>query len=297
MTAVQDDGSGSARFEERTHQPVKSADRVLDILELLSDRPEGMTISEVSAHLGFPRSSTHSLVHTLAQRGYVHFLPNGIGVRLGPRLVQLGMGVIEWLDLRMAARLPLEKLVATTHETAFLAVPEHGSLIYLDRFVDRDSDLRTDVRLGARRPAHCSSLGKSVLAALNDSSVEVFVERYGLPPTTKYSHTDLDSLVRDLVEVRRRGYAVDQQEAVLGVCCVGAPVRDHQDHLVAAVSVATTRERFKPGRFGPAVLGCAVEISQALGWRGQAASLYTYVLGTAEAIVGRGQRPVQVWEG
>src|SRR5262249_17287326 len=132
-------------------QPVKSADRTLDIFELLAAEPAGLTVAEISQKLGLARSRTHGLVRTLHARGYL--MQNGSRrFHLGARLIELGLNVVDRLELRTAARGPLERLVAVTHDTALLVVPDRGDLLYVDKVLSDARDVRTDPRVSSRRP-------------------------------------------------------------------------------------------------------------------------------------------------
>ncbi len=260
-------------MSEMRATPVKSADRTLDIFELLAAEPHGLTIAEISDKLNVARSSMHGLVHTLAARGYL--VQDGGGrFQLGARLIQLGLNVVDRLELRSAARGSLERLVAATHDTALLVVPDHGDLLFVDKVLSDARDVRTDPRVSSRKPLHCTSLGKALLATLDDTSVIKVIQTVGLEPATRHSITNEEKLLADLAATRARGYSVDQQEALLGVFCVGAPVRDHTGHPMAAVSLSTIKEFFDPDRTGPLVTAAAVEISHAMGWRGDASGLY-----------------------
>ena len=260
-------------------QPVKSADRTLDIFELLAAEPAGLTVSEISQKLGLARSSTHGLVRTLLARGYL-MQNGGRRFHLGARLIELGLNVVDRLELRAAARGPLERLVASTHDTALLVVPDRGDLLYVDKVLSDARDVRTDPRVSSRRPLQCSSLGKALLAALDDGAVVQIVESIGLERATEYSITDLATLMQDLARTRARGYSVDEQEALLGVWCVGAPVRDHTGRSIAAISLSTIKEFFDADLTGPQVAAAAVEISRAMGWKGDLSSLYQHVPGS-----------------
>jgi DNA-binding IclR family transcriptional regulator len=274
-------------LRQRQLRVVKSADRVLDILELLAAEPQGLTLSRISDKLGIARSSAHGLVHTLLQRGYLD--QDDLGrktLRLGVRLIQLGLNVGDRLELRERARPVLERLVSVTHDTALLVVPDRGELLYVDKVLSDTRDVRTDPRTSARRPLHCSSAGKALLASLQDEEVVALVERIGLPRATVFSLVERESLLADVAATRRRGYSVDRQEAVAGVCCVGAPVRDHTGRSVGAISLSTIREFFEPETTGPAVAEAAVAISHAMGWPGVIESLYTPVQGSLELLLG-----------
>ena len=269
----------SAEIGQPQAPPVKSADRTLDVFELLAAEPNGLTVSEISQRLGLARSSTHGLVRTLHARGYL-MQNGGRRFHLGARLIQLGLNVVDRLELRAAARDPLERLVAATHDTALLVVPDRGDLLYVDKVLSDARDVRTDPRVSSRRPLQCSSLGKALLAALDDRAVEEIIESIGLERATEYSIMNRDALMRDLAGTRARGYSVDAQEALLGVWCVGAPVRDHTGRSIAAISLSTIKEFFDADRTGPQVAAAAVAISRAMGWKGDSSSLYDPVPGS-----------------
>ena len=166
------------------------------------------------------------------------------------------------------------------HDTALLVVPDRGDLLYVDKVLSDARDVRTDPRVSSRRPLQCSSLGKALLAALDDRAVEEIIERIGLERATEYSIMNRDALMRDLAGTRARGYSVDAQEALLGVWCVGAPVRDHTGRSIAAISLSTIKEFFDADRTGPQVAAAAVAISRAMGWKGDSSSLYDPVPGS-----------------
>ena len=255
---------------------------------MLAAEPQGLTLSRISAKLGIARSSAHGLVHTLLRRGYLnHHDAEKKTYHLGVRLIQLGLNVGERLELRETARPVLERLVDATHDTALLVVPDGGELLYVDKIVSDARDVRTDPRTSARRPLHCSSLGKALLASLSDEGVAAVVDRLGLPRATLFSIVDRIDLLADLTATRRRGYAIDRQEAVAGVCCVGAPIRDYTGRSVAAISLSTIREFFAPETTGPAVAEAGVEISRAMGWVGDLRTLYTPVRGSLEILLGQ----------
>src|SRR5262245_15788978 len=257
---------------------VKSASRVLDLFELLLEEPGGLTLSEISHRLDVPRSSAHGLIQTLLARGYLHRAGDGgQRLRLGVRLIELGLSLSDELDLRPVARQHLERLASETRETAFIAILEGSEFVCIDKVVSKDAEtrVRADAPLGARRAVHCTSLGKAYLAALDDRSATEMLDRYGMRPATKHSITSKSAMLNDLAAIRARGYSIDSQEAVLGICCVGAPIRNHLGSPFAAVSVSTIREFANPEVQGPAVMRAAVEISRMLGWSGTAATLYT----------------------
>lgn len=264
---------------------VKSADRTVDILELLASEPQGLTISDMSDRLSVARSSTHGLVHTLTSRGYL-VQRQDRKFQLGARLIQLGLNVVDQLELRATAREYLEKLVESTQYTALLVLPDSGDFLFLDKVLSDSQGVRTDPRLTFRRPLHCSSLGKALLAALPDETVARELDLDRLESVTKFTITDRAVLLEDLARTRARGYSLDRQESVMGVFCVGAPLRDHTGRSIAAISLSTIGDFFDPDGTGPMVAEAAVDISRAMGWRGDLASLYLPVNGSAQQLFG-----------
>jgi DNA-binding IclR family transcriptional regulator len=262
-------------FPSSENRPVKSADRVLDIFEALCNEPDGLALSELALRLGIAHSSVHALLHTLAARGYLRRDAETKRYVLGARLIHLSLGVSDGLDLRSIARDELERLVKESQETAFVAQLHGHELNYVDKVVSRHRAFRTDPRLSARVPLHCSALGKAILAAMAPDRVEQLLGAEVLVPSTPSSITDRTELERDLAGIRQRGYAIDDEESMLGVCCVGAPIRDRSGQVIAAVSVATIVNLFDAARLGPAVANTAVDISLALGWQGSRATLFS----------------------
>ncbi len=275
---------------------VKSAARTLDIFELLATEPTGLTISEISARLGYARSSVHALVHTLRSKGYLAYEADG-RFQLGVRLIHLGLNVVDRLEIRTAARDRLERLVAQTDHTALLVVPEAGEILYVDKIVSDARGVRADPRMSSLgHPLHCSSVGKALLAAVDDATVRAVVGDGALAAATDFSITRVEALLDDLADTRRRGYSIDRQEAVVGIWCVGAPLRDHTGRSIAAISLSTIKDFFDPGTLGALITSAAVDVSQALGWEGSAADLYRPVAGSELALFGRPSAPAVVEE-
>src|SRR5262249_6569351 len=189
--------------------------------------------------------------------------------------------VTDRLELRTVARGVLERLVAAWDETALLAVATDAEIVYIDKVVSDPFGFRTDPRGSARRPIPSHSPGEALLAAASDEVVEALIETRGLDAVTEFTIVDPDELVEDLRRTRERGFAMDRQEAVLGVCCVGAPIRDHTGQLAAAISLSTIREYYRPEVTGPAVRDGAFQISRAMGWNGELDDLYSAVPGAS----------------
>jgi IclR family KDG regulon transcriptional repressor len=225
---------------------VPALNRGLDILELFLDSAE-LSAPDVAQRLGLPRTTVHELLASLVGRAYlvpVDAYP--VRYRLGARLAQLGAAFSDQLDLVQESSVVARDVAAVTGETANVGILDGVELVYVVK-VESPRPVRMVSAVGRRLPAHCTSLGKVLLAALPD---QVLAER--IPPgdtlvgMTSHSITSARVLHDHLRTVRRDGFAVEERESDEEVCCVAAPVRDHTGQVVAALSVSAPIMRRTP---------------------------------------------------
>ena len=241
---------------------VQVVDRACDILECLADNGPELGVSEITASLGLHKSTVHRLLSTLENRAYVSQRSGDRRYRLGPKLFELGLKVSDTHHLVEHAGPHLERLVVATGETAHLGVLRDGQVLSICA-VESPKTLRTPSTVGARSPAHSSSLGKSLLAHLAEEELARIVQGRGLPRQTERTIQDPEELRRELAKVRRRGYAVDNEEREDGLKCIGAPVRDGSGEVMAAVSLAGPANRLGPAAM-PVLVQCVKEAAAAL---------------------------------
>lgn len=249
-------------------EAVKSADRVLRILELLTDRPEGLTLTEIRVHLDLPKSSTHSLLATMTSRGFLSQDPRTRAYRVGIRLWQAGQSYPAVSDLERLALPYMETLRDQLKETVQLAILDGIENVYVGK-VDSDQPLRLESRVGARLPAHATGIGKALLSGLSDAQLR---ERFHDVTFTRFTPRTIGSyeaLAEEIAAVRAAGYATDNSEYTPGVFCVAAPIRGPQGEVRAAVSVSLPDVRKSPAfieRIMAAVPEQAAAISLRLGF-------------------------------
>ena len=249
-------------------EAVKSADRVLRILELLTSQPEGLTQTEIHIRLGLPKSSTHALLATMVARGFLEQDPQTRGYRVGIRLWQAGQSYLLAADLEKSALPYMKALRDEVNETVQLAVLDGVENVYIAK-VDPDQQLRLASRVGVRLPAHTTGVGKALLSGLSDDDVRERFRKVEFVRFTPRSLTSLDHLIAELGETRARGYAQDNAEHTPGVYCVAAPIRDAQGAARAAISVAIPDVRRTPDlidKITVAVLEKAAALSLRLGF-------------------------------
>lgn len=256
-----------AGVEPASRYTVGSVARALRLLEAIADGPaEGLTLSEISRELGTSKSTAFALVHTLADQGYLRAVDPGPRYLLGLALVRLGDVSADRLPLGPLCRPILHELSARTGLTTRAAVNDDSQPMFVER-VDAPGAIRFHTPLGVPELAHVSSAGKAILAALPDEEVRALLGQAGMPRRTPKTITDLDELLADLAATRRRGYAVDDEEDVEGVFCVGAAFYDHAGACAGAIS-ATGIKRDLPPRavedLGQAVRAAADQVTALL---------------------------------
>lgn len=224
---------------------IKKIGPVLDLFT--PERPE-WRMTEIARVLEMPKSSAHTLVTTLAEIGLLTTTNRG-GYRLGWNILDLGERMRASLDFRRHALPAMHELSESVQETVLLAALDRRRVIYLERAEGRHPMVRlAGVRPGATAPAHCTSVGKVLLAYRDPAEVRALFARECPKAMTRRTITDVDQLLSELAKVRSRGFAYDIGEIVPDVCAVGAPVFDRFDSVVAAMSVAMPAYRFEAKR-------------------------------------------------
>ena len=252
---------------DRSLAGAQVVDRVVDILEAFTRLGPELGVSDISRALGLKKATTHRLLASLRRRGIVAQDPSSRRYRLGIKLWELGQMAttqVDWLD---RVRPLLQQLTDRVGETSHLAVLNDGQVLYVDK-VESTRSLRMPSQVGRRLPAHCTGVGKALIAFLPEEVVRTLVARRGLPGFTANTITDLRRLEHELAAIRERGYSVDDEEIEEGLVCIGAPVRDHTSHVVAAVSMAGPSSRVRPetiAEHARAVVEVAGRMSAVLG--------------------------------
>ncbi len=230
----------------RTIPGHRTANRVVDILELLAASREGLALREVSAQLEAPKSSLLPLLRALTARG---LLAQGRAgeYRLGPQALALGAGSAAHRELPDVARPALVALMRRTGETVFLGTlaGDGLSVVYVDK-VESEHLIRYAAGVGDRRPLHATSTGKAILASLPDEQREEILKTLVLERHTELTVTNLPALRASLQEIRRSGVCVSVDEMVRGASGVAAPIVDRHGHTVGACTIAGPTDRVRP---------------------------------------------------
>ncbi|HEX2033518.1 MAG TPA: IclR family transcriptional regulator [Chloroflexota bacterium] len=256
--------------QRQARRPVQTLERALRALELIADAPGGITVSELGRRLEVDKSSAHRMLATLESFDHVRFDPASRRYTLGMRLVGLGAAALRGADIAEISRPVLQRLAEETGEAAHLAVLSQGQVLFLAKANAPAGTLTVNTGIGSRAPAHCTSLGKVLLAMLeDDEAVDRIVVQQGLPRYTARTITEAEALKLHLRQVRGQGYAIDDEERDVGLRCVAAPVMEASGRTVAALGISGPAARMPLDRLDALaahVRRAAGEVSQALGY-------------------------------
>jgi len=218
-----------------TFRPVKSALRTLEILTTVSRESDGMTFADIERKMGWPRSSTYNLLHTLSEAEFLKYDDVDRHYRVGIRLWEAGQGFSGKNDLARVAKRFLENSKSQLNETVQLAILDGIENVYVAK-VEANHHLKLVSEVGSRLPAHATGLGKALLAGLSPEELRQRFENVEMFAYTENTITSIAELEESLNVVRRQGYAVDESEFSKGVYCVAVPIRDVSGEVVAAIS-------------------------------------------------------------
>lgn len=244
-----------------------SLEKALDVLDAVGKASTGLSQGEISEQLDLPRTTVYRLLATLVTRGFLRRDPIRKVYCLGFRCFEMAKQAHAMPDLAAAAATELRTLRDLTGETSYLATLEGAEVISLERY-DGAHSQRSSASLGQRKPLYCTSQGKAILSVMPSEERDVLIRDITLKPLTPHTHTDRRRLKADLKIIAARGWSMDDEEIVLGVRCVGAPIVDAEGHVRGAISVAgpawrITRERAE--LLGPEVAEAARRIGAQLG--------------------------------
>jgi DNA-binding IclR family transcriptional regulator len=224
---------------------LNSVDHALRLLLLFRSKPS-VRVSEVADYLNVARSTAHRLLGMLVHRQFAVQDPATRAYRPGPRLVEIGLAAVGALDLRARMRPYLTQIAASTSETVSLLVMEGDTVHFIDT-IESQLTVRVSSRLDVRMPAHATSAGKAMLAALPAAEVLTIYPDEKLVTATDRTMTTRTQLLAELDQIRAAGFATNFEESEAGVGAVGMALLDSDQRPVAAFTVAGPMQRMTQG--------------------------------------------------
>ena len=223
--------------EDRQRVGVQSLGRAFAILEEVARHREGIGLADLSKLVGLHNSTTFHLAKTMVSLGYIRQEKDSKRYRIGRPLFALAASALDEIEMVNVATPVLEDLSRETGESSHFAVRMGDAVVVIARTSGPGAFQLTD-RVGVVRPAHCTALGKIILASLRDDQLKRFLERVELKPSTEKSITEKSVLMREIAEIRRTGVAYDDGEFNLEVRCIAVPVKDFTGQVVGTLGIS-----------------------------------------------------------
>lgn len=236
---------------EKSNYTIQSVSHALDILESFTKTEDELGVTELSKRLGLHKNNVFRLLATLEHRGYIEQNGQTENYRLGPKTLQIGSIFIEQRECRRQARPILENLMATSGETAVVAVLRGSKVIYMDS-VETDKTVRAVSRIGVLLPAHCTAVGKAQLAFLSPAEIERLYPDPALAVLTDRSVRTRQDLLAELKRTSERGFALEDEEVEADVRSIAVAVKDFSKNVIAAIGITAPASRLTDGRLGSA---------------------------------------------
>ena len=228
----------------KSNRFVQSVQRAGLLLGALAGKEPELGIVELSKGTGLNQSTVHRLLRTLRNLNFIDQNSNNHKYRLGLKLFELGSSVVNKIDIVKLAIPYMEELSKKYNEAINLAKLDKDEIVYIHK-IESSTTLKLDLKLGSSHPAYCTGLGKLLLAYLKEDELNFYLERIKLKRYTSKTITHQEKLKQELILIRQQGYAFDNEEYVPGVFCLAAPVRDYNNKVCAALSIAIPSVRLK----------------------------------------------------
>jgi IclR family pca regulon transcriptional regulator len=244
---------------------VQSFARGLQVIRSFSAGAPRRTLSEVAAASGLTRAGARRILLTLQALGYV--ATDGKLFSLTPRILDLGFAYLSSMPIWNRAEPVMEALVQQVQESCSAAVLDATDIVYVMR-VPTHKIMRISLGVGSRLPAYCTSMGRLLLADLDDEEVRARLEASTLESFTRHTLTDLDALFAKVMQARRQGWCLVNQELEEGLISIAAPIVDRAGRMVAALNISgqanRTSAKVMQETMLPPLLASAAEISRLL---------------------------------
>lgn len=236
----------SISMRATTNAPVKSIQTFIGILEAI-EALDGAGVTDVASEMGIAKSTAHDHLKTLEMNDFV--INEGGKYYVGLRFLTHGGRARTKIDLYEIAKPELNRLAEKTGEVANLIVEEHGLGVYID-MVRSDNAVNLDTYIGKREYLHNTAVGKAILANLPGDRRNEIIEDRGLPSETPQTMTDKIDFFQELETVKSQGYAIDNEERLEGLRCVGVPIKVDEERVIGAISVSGPTRRMDENRLG-----------------------------------------------
>ncbi|MCI5650158.1 MAG: IclR family transcriptional regulator [Fusicatenibacter sp.] len=232
---------------EEEKNPIQVADRLFQTMEVMAETGS-VGLVELANQLDLHKSTVHRILNSLIYMGYAKQDPETGKYGLTFKLLELSNQLIAHVDVIEAVRPYLKRLMQQTGETVHFVQKDGNDAVYIDKVESHQNSVRMVSRVGSRIPLYCSGVGKTMAAEMTEEEVKKMWEGSDVRKMTPHTITDFDEFMQCLEEVRRKGYALDNEENELGVRCIAAGIPDYKGRPKYAFSISAPVNRMTDER-------------------------------------------------
>jgi len=229
--------------EVKQRKTIASVIKAIDVINHIAQSEIELGVTEISEDLGMGVSATYHLLNTLRETGIIEQNDRTKKFKLSLKLWQIGMLAYGQNHISITLKPYLKKLREITGETANLTVLDKDHIVYIAQD-ESDKPIKMFTKTGASAPLHCTGAGKVLLAYQNEEKQNSIINQLELNKFTENTITDKNKLIKKLDEIKKQGYGFDEEERNVDVFCIGAPVFDINNDIMACVSISGPKSRF-----------------------------------------------------
>lgn len=254
----------SSKNEHHGSSKVQSIDRAISILETLANF-SSLSLNDLSEHVQLHKATTHRIVQSLVENGFVEQLEDTKKYRISLRMFELGNKRVQNIDFINVAKSHIRQLSQEIGQTVHFVIEDKGEVLYIDKYGD-DQEAKMRSKIGHKAPLYCTAVGKAILATRTSQQVIDYWQQETPEKKTDKTITELNRLLLELSEVREQGYALDDEEFEYGVICVGSVFSSYKETAAGAISISLPISKKPDLEFYIAkTLECSRRITQMLG--------------------------------
>lgn len=267
----------------QSQNPIQSLSRAFHILEILSDHPRGISLTELAKCVDLSKSTVHRFLVSLSECGYVYKENSSGKYRLTLRMFEIGSRAVHALSILEIARPHLDHLAEVTNETVHLVLHEGTQVVYIYKYNLTTAAINIGSETGNCSPIYCTGVGKAILAHLPPEEISNIWKQCNIVRYTENTITDFDDMLAELARIRRYNYAQDNEEHEHHISCIAAPIFDFSGRPRYALSITAPTVRMPEDRrqeFIRLVQEVSMEISSLMGFNSPGAqrdSSFTYL--------------------
>lgn len=244
----------------------RTVERSVEILDLLSKEKKGLSIKSIIDIMQIPKTSAYDILETLVHLGMLEktFGEENL-YRIGLKSFQIGNSYYRDKEIFNLIKKPLQALADKVQKTVFYAVEDMGKVVYISKH-EPEKAIITTSGIGSSNPMYCTSLGKAMLAFYPEDKQERLINMQSFERKTSFTLTK-EELIKEIEEIKERGYSIDNREVEEHMLCMGAPIFDYRETVVGAISISGLyNEKSNIEEESKELMKVSLEISKKLGY-------------------------------